>query len=132
VKVIADTNVLLRLILGDDSEQGAVAATMMQTAETVVISAHSLCELVWVLRSRPEMTRVEVGEVVRTIVAAVNVSVDRPVVEAGLVMLDHGSDFADGVIAYDGRRLGGATFVSFDKRAVDRLAKQGVSAHLLS
>jgi predicted nucleic-acid-binding protein len=49
-----------------------------------------------------------------------------------LAMLDAGGDFADGVIAYDGRRLGGATFVTFDKKAVDRLMRQGVDARLLT
>jgi predicted nucleic-acid-binding protein len=59
------------------------------------------------------------------------VEVDRPAVEAGLAMLDAGGDFADGVIAYEGRWLGAETFVSFDKKAVEMLAAQGVSARLL-
>jgi hypothetical protein len=32
-------------------------------------------------------------------------------------MLDAGGDFADGVIAYEGKWLGAETFVSFDKKA---------------
>ena len=39
--------------------------------------------------------------------------------------------FADGVIAYEGQWMGGETFLSFDKRAVDLLAQQGQSAVLL-
>jgi transposase len=35
------------------------------------------------------------------------------------------------VIAYDGNWLGGDTFVSFDKRAVSLIARQGESARLL-
>ncbi len=132
MKLIADTNVLLRLILGDNSTQADAAAQVMQTAEQIVISVHSLCELIWVLRPRPEMTRAEIGDVVRALVSPANVVVDRPAIEAGLVMLDAGGDFADGVIAYDGQRLGGMTFVSFDRRAVDRLMQQGVQARLLS
>ncbi len=31
--------------------------------------------------------------------------------------VDAGGDFADGVIAYEGRWLGGETFVSFDRKA---------------
>jgi predicted nucleic-acid-binding protein len=56
---------------------------------------------------------------------------DRPAVEAGLAVLDAGADFADGVIAYEGRWLGGETFVSFDKKAVAVIAKQGMQARLL-
>ena len=63
--------------------------------------------------------------------AAANVAVNRPAVEAGLAMLAAGGDFADGVIAYEGRWWGGETFVSFDKKAVTRLTAQGYPAHVL-
>jgi len=43
-------------------------------------------------------------------------------------MLEAGS--ADGVIAYDGLRLRGETFVSFERKAL-RYKDQGQSAHLL-
>jgi predicted nucleic-acid-binding protein len=46
-------------------------------------------------------------------------------------MLDAGGDFADGVIAYEGRWLGGETFVSFDKKAVEKLSAAGASARVL-
>ncbi|MCE4317542.1 PIN domain-containing protein, partial [Xanthomonas hortorum] len=55
----------------------------------------------------------------------------RPAVEAGLLVLDAGGDFADGVIAYEGNWLGGETFVSFDKKAVALLTAQGQSTRLL-
>ena len=57
--------------------------------------------------------------------------VNRPTLEAGLLMLEAGGDFADGVIAYEGKWLGGETFVSFDKQAVALLTAQGQSAWLL-
>ncbi|MGO3123578.1 MAG: hypothetical protein ACTIKR_06105 [Advenella sp.] len=57
---------------------------------------------------------------------------NRPAVEAGLLMLEAGGDFADGVIAYEGNWLGGETFVSFDKLAVKLLMEQGEAAQLLS
>ncbi len=50
---------------------------------------------------------------------------------AGLLMLDAGGDFADGVIAWEGKRLGGETFASFDKKAVTRLKAQRQSTQLL-
>jgi predicted nucleic-acid-binding protein len=52
-------------------------------------------------------------------------------VRAGLAQLEAGGDFADAVIAHSGRDLGGETFVSFDKKAVDLLGKSGETAHLL-
>jgi predicted nucleic-acid-binding protein len=53
-------------------------------------------------------------------------------VEAGLTILEAGGDFADGVIAHEGRFMGGETFVSFDKRAVSLISKQGQQATLLA
>jgi predicted nucleic-acid-binding protein len=62
----------------------------------------------------------------------VNVVVTRPAVEAGLAVLDGGGDFADGVLAFEGRWLGAETVVSFDKKAVKLMDAQGVAARLLS
>jgi predicted nucleic-acid-binding protein len=67
----------------------------------------------------------------RSLLAAENVETNRPAVEAGLVMLDAGGDFADGAIAYEGRWLGADTFVSFDKKAVEMLKAQGQPSRLL-
>jgi predicted nucleic-acid-binding protein len=61
-----------------------------------------------------------------------NVELDRPTIEAGLEVLEDGGDFADGVIAYQGRWLGAEEFVSFDKEAVSLLKSQGKRARLLS
>jgi predicted nucleic-acid-binding protein len=55
--------------------------------------------------------------------SAANVAVNRPAAEAGLALLDQGGDFADGVIAFEGRSLGGEVFVSFDKQAIALLQK---------
>jgi predicted nucleic-acid-binding protein len=61
-----------------------------------------------------------------------NVAVNRPTVDARLVMLNAGADFADGPIAYEGNWLGAESFVSFDKRAVSLITKQGKQAKLLT
>lgn len=52
-------------------------------------------------------------------------------VEAGLRMLEAGGDFAAAVIAAEGVRRRGDTFVSFDKKAVALLTQQGYPARLL-
>jgi predicted nucleic-acid-binding protein len=57
---------------------------------------------------------------------------DSAAIDAGLEMLEAGADFADGVIAHEGRWLGGETFVSFDKKAVAAVAKQGMQVKLLA
>jgi len=56
------------------------------------------------------------------------VATDSPAVDAGLAALRAGGDFADGAIASQGGRLGGAVFASFDRSAVTRLQSNGASA----
>jgi predicted nucleic-acid-binding protein len=131
VKITADTNVLLRLILADDETQALAAVEAMESASLVAISIHVLCELAWVLRTRRDMPRGDIALAIRGLIDAKNVVVNRPAVEAGLAMLEVGGDFADGVIAFDGQWLGGETFVSFDKGAVKRLKGLGSAARML-
>jgi predicted nucleic-acid-binding protein len=131
VKIAVDTNVLVRAVVRDDKMQAEVAARVLRNASLVAVAASSLCELVWVLRRKYGLPAAEVAAAIRALLAAGNVEVDRPAVAAGLTMLDAGGDFADGVIAYEGKWLGAETFVSFDKKAVEMLTAQGASARLL-
>ncbi len=73
----------------------------------------------------------DVATAIRALLAAANVEMNRPAVEAGLAVLDAGGDFADGAIAYEGNWLGGETFVSFGKNAVALINAQGQAAQLL-
>jgi len=131
MKMIADTNVLLRVVVGDDGQQSGAAFLAMEQSEAVMISHHALCELVWVLDRHYGVSRANIAATIRQFRDTKNVVMDRPAVEAGLAVLDAGADFADGVIDYEGRWLGGETFVSFDKKAVAVIAKQGMQARLL-
>ena len=132
MKITADTNVLLRAVVGDDEAQQQVAIRTLESAELVAISAHSLCELVWVLDRGYKTERSDIASVISHVLEMRNVVVNRPAVESGLRALEAGGDFADGVIAYDGNWLGGETFVSFDKRAVSLIRQQGQRARLLA
>ncbi len=131
MKIVADTNVLLRAIVGDDPAQSRAAIDAMEQAQTVAVSLHALCELVWVLLRRYGAARGDVAAAIEQLLNTRNVVLNRPAVEAGLSQLLAGGDFADGVIAYEGRWLGGDTFVSFDKQAVALLKADGHSARLL-
>lgn len=131
MKVAVDTNVLVRAAVRDDPDQADAAMRIMARAEVVAIGLSSLCEFVWVLRSVYGYGEPRIAEAIRVVLAAENVEANRPAIDAGLAMLDAGGDFADGVIAYEGRWLGGETFISFDKRAVELLKAQGESARLL-
>ncbi|MDR3428088.1 type II toxin-antitoxin system VapC family toxin [Silvimonas sp.] len=132
MKITADTNVLVRLVMADDETQNKIAVKAIERASLVAISTHSLCEFAWVLDRRYGVPRADIAGAIRGLIEARNVAVNRPAVEAGLSLLDAGGDFADGVIAYDGNWLGGEIFLSFDKKAVTLLAKQERPAKLLA
>lgn len=131
MKVAVDTNVLVRAVVRDDVRQADVAARLLMGANLVAIALPCLCELVWVLRRVYGFTTEDVSRAIRALLDAANTETHRPAAEAGLAQLEAGGDFADGVIAFEGRWLGGDSFVSFDKEAVALLTAQGQSAQLL-
>jgi predicted nucleic-acid-binding protein len=132
VKITADTNVLVRMLTEDQAAQSKAAQAALQEAEMVAISISAICELVWVLSQGYKISSVDIADTIRGLLNSANVVVNRPAAEAGLALLDAGGDFADGIIAYEGRWLGANTFVSFDKKAVKLIKAQGDSAQLLS
>lgn len=115
----------------DDVRQARLAFRLLKQSSTVVIGLACLCEFVWVLEAVYKFSSIEIGKAIRQLLDAANVEMNRPAVEAGLAMLDGGGDFAEGVIAAEGRWMGGETFVSFDRQAVSRLTAQHYSARLL-
>lgn len=131
MKVAVDTNVLVRAVVRDDPAQATVAAKILTKAEVIAVALPCLCEFVWVLQRVYGFKPSDAAGAILALLAAANVEVNRPAVEAGLSVLEAGGDFADGVIAFEGRWLGGETFVSFDKKAVSLLTAQGHSARLL-
>lgn len=131
MKVAVDTSVLVRAVVRDDPAQSDVAATVLTDAELIAVALPCLCEFVGVLLRVYGFQQADAASAIRALLAAANVEVNRPAVEAGLLALDAGGDFADGVIAYQGNWLGGETFVSFDKKAVALLTAQGQSTRLL-
>ncbi|MCZ8179198.1 MAG: type II toxin-antitoxin system VapC family toxin [Rhizobium sp.] len=132
MKIAVDTNVLIRAVLQDDPIQGPAAAKIMSEASLIAISLPCLCEFVWVLRRGARLSINEVAQSLRDLLQAGNVAMNRPAVEAGLMMLEAGGDFADGVIAHEGQWLGGEEFYSFDKEAVALLSATGQTARLLT
>ena len=131
MKISLDTNVLLRLVIGDDPTQQQTAAQALEGAELVAISVQALCEFVWVLDRSYRVARPDISASIRRILDMRNVVANRPTIEAGLAVLDAGGDFADGVIAFDGQWLGGETFVSFDRKAIKLVEGQGTPTLLL-
>ena len=128
MRITADTNVLVRTIVRDDEAQAAAARALLLRATVIAIPIPVLCECAWVLRRGYGHGADEVAAAIRAIVEIDTVVTDAPAVEAGLAALRAGGDFADGAIASQGERLGGAVFASFDRSAVATLRQHGAGA----
>jgi len=126
VRLVVDTNVLVRAVMRDDPAQAAIAAQLLAEAELIAVPTASLCEFVWVLRRLYRLGAADIAAAIEALLNASNVETLRSAVEAGLDVLRAGGDFADGVIAHEGRLLGGETFASFDRQAVAIPAGRGV------
>jgi predicted nucleic-acid-binding protein len=131
VIITADTNVLVRALVGDEPSQAAAASRVLREAEAIAVPLPVFCELVWVLRRAYGFADGEISAAIRSLLEASSVRTDRQAVEAGLALLEGGGDFADGVIAHQGQWLGAEVFVSFDRQAVSLLTAQGANTLLL-
>jgi predicted nucleic-acid-binding protein len=132
LRITADTNILVRAAVGDDPDQSRLAAEVLRGAEIVAVTLPTLCEFVWVLARGYGEEAEAIAMAIRRLVDSASVRVDRLAVDAGLAVFEAGGDFADGITAFEGRRLGGSIFTSFDRKAVELIAATGVETRLLS
>lgn len=131
MRITTDTNVLVRAATLDDRTQAALATDLLRDADVIAVTLPALCEFAWVLGRAYKWAAPDVRRFIVTLLSSPSVRVDRAAAEAGLAMLAAGGDFADGVIAFEGRRLGGEIFASFDRRAVELIKAQGGDTRLL-
>ncbi len=128
MRITADTNILVRVVVSDDIAQARIALRILTVSDAVVIPLHCLCEFAWVLDRTYKLPRESIALSIRAITQRANVTTDPRAVDAGLGVLESGGDFADGIIAAAGVSMGGEIFVSFDRRAVDRVGAVGFPA----
>jgi predicted nucleic-acid-binding protein len=132
MRIAVDTNMLIRGVVRDDPAQAEAVDRMLKRASSIAVALPCLCEFVWVLRRVYGFSAEDIASALQALLDTGNVVLNRPAVEAGLASLRGGGDFADGAIAFEGRWMGGETFVSFDRKAVALLTAQGHSAQLLT
>jgi len=130
VNITVDTNILVRGVVRDDPAQTSAADRVLKNAALIAISLPCLCEFAWVLHRVYDFDNNAIAAAIRALLNTQSVAVNRAAVEAGLDLLDAGGDFADGIMAHEGRWLGGETFVSFDRKAVKLLARHGQAAQI--
>jgi predicted nucleic-acid-binding protein len=123
--IAVDTNVLVRLLTGDDSRQEAAARSLF-TREPIWIAKTVLLETGWVLRSLYGLEETEIRAAFTKLLGLENVHAeDESSVAAALALTTRGIEFADALHLCS--RPPGAAFVSFDKSFVQRARRAGIS-----
>ena len=118
-----DTNVLVRLLARDDSEQWKRAADLAMRFQLVVLPTVML-ETEWVLRSQFRFDRQRIAELFRMLASSeAFVLIERERVTRALDGFEKGMDFADALHVFGMSE--GETFVTFDRDLV-RLAKRHI------
>ena len=128
MRITADTNILLRVILNDEPVQAAEARALLEKASLIAIPIPVLCELVWTMRRFQRRSPDEIARAIEALLDVATVVTDRPAVEAGLSILRAGGDFADGTIAWQGAAMGGEILASFVRQGVRLVNASGLAA----
>lgn len=119
-----DTNIVIRLIIGDDPKQ-ARAAEKLVASEPCTIAPSVLMECEWVLRAGYHLDAKLIAASMRDLLGLSNIDASDPVTTQHVLRgYEAGLDFADALHA--AQRVEGETFATFDKKFVQRAPKAGV------
>jgi predicted nucleic-acid-binding protein len=113
-----DTNVLVRLLTGDDSKQVAAAEAFMAAASHAWVSHVVLVETIWVLDSVYDRQRKEIASAVATLLNHRTLVLQDPdVVEAALGQFMRRSSikFSDCMVLEIARKAGHLPLGTFDR-----------------
>jgi predicted nucleic-acid-binding protein len=123
--IAADTNILVRLLTGDDPSQ-ARAAQSVFTADSIWIAKTVLLEAHWVLRHLYGFDEQGVRDAFTRLLGLSNVRAeDESSVAAALALTTHGVEFAGALHLVS--RPPDSAFVSFDRALVRGAKRAGVS-----
>ena len=119
-----DTNIVVRLIIGDDPKQTR-AAEKLVASETCTVAASVLMECEWVLRAGYRLDAELIAASIRDFLNLHNIDAsDLVLTQQTLQGYEAGLDFADALHA--AQRLDGESFATFDKQFVQRAPRAGV------
>ena len=122
--IAVDTNVVVRLLTGDDREQAASAQSLFDR-ETIWIAKTVLLETEWVLRSLFHFDATTIRNAFAGLLGLPNVRAeDETSVAAALALSAHGIDFADAL--HLSSKPAGSVFSSFDKSIINGAKRAGV------
>jgi len=123
--IAADTNVVVRLLTGDDARQTAQASALFRSEE-IWLAKSVILETEWVLRSLYRFRGAQLSAALLALTNLPTVRVEDPAaVSTALAWTSSGMDFAD---ALHLRSKGAsARFVTFDEKLVKRAKALGAS-----
>ena len=131
-RIAIDTNVLVRLFVGDDENQQDKALELLENAESVIVPTTVFMECVWVLTRAYKMEKPLVCRMLKEFSESVpNLVVQKAELDAGFSLMEQNGDFADGINAFAGNEMGADYFATFDRKAAALLEKGGVPVRLL-
>jgi predicted nucleic-acid-binding protein len=123
--IAVDTNILVRLLTGDEPKQEAAARSLF-ASEQIWIAKTVLLETGWVLRSLYGFEDHAIRDAFTKLLGLRNVfAEDESMVAAALALTSQGIELADAL--HLSSRPPGARVVSFDKSFVQRARRAGVS-----
>jgi len=119
--IALDTNILIRVVTGDDPEQLAVALEVMRSGDLWVCKT-VLLETEWVLRYSYKLSCEAILEALRRLLGFRSLQVeDRNAVLEALSLFEEGMDFADALHLASGSRA--LSFATFDRTLATTAAK---------
>jgi len=121
--IAVDTNVLVRLLTGDDPDQTQRAVALFSQSQ-ILISKTVLLETEWVLRYSYEQSPAVILAAFRNLIGLPQVTAEDGVAVAeALTGYETGMDFADALHLASGREA--EAFATFDARLKKRAGEQG-------
>jgi predicted nucleic-acid-binding protein len=121
--IALDTNVLVRYVVGDDVRQATAARRLIESECTIespgIVTLLVLCELVWVLSQGYAYGRSQVALVLRKLLGAQDLKVERSdLAWQALNLYEEGpADFSDFVLGLCGREEKASATCTFDRQA---------------
>lgn len=111
-----DTNVIVRLLTGDDEKQYQKALTLFNKNQ-IFIPVTVILELEWVLRYAYQFSPLQIGEALRKLAGLEQVTIDRPEeLSLALQGLQNNMDFADALHLAIAAKEVTRQFTTFDKK----------------
>ena len=121
-----DTNVIVRILTGDDPQQQLTALAFLRAhcsnEDPGWVNRIVTVETAWVLERVYKFTHVQIADALERLLHAAELSFENhDAIRSALVGYRKGADLADALLGEINRESACTTTITFDRRAADRL-----------